>query len=525
MHIPSSAYTHAAASATGSDAATDTPATEQPTASLAHLLEPRTSTKTGYKPKATAVLLVTCDLIGLLLSGFLTHLVQFLLYQDTGFSFGSIWQADNATARLVIFASLVGVGIAWFALAGHYTKRRPFWDEIAETWKIIAILAVADGLLLYLTKNQFSRFWFLGVWATALLAIPALRILIKDVLIANRLWQRPAVIVGAGDNGAQTFRALRSEPMMGLEPLAFIRLPAGDAIHHKTVDATSSPIYQLRDLLDLPPAIAKRLTVFVALDSYKSQIPTRAVQALNQSIPDVRIVPAVTGFPLYGARVYHVFRQELFFLALRNNLAQTGPKLLKRSFDVVCATLLLIVLAPFFLALIALIKADGGPAFFAHSRIGKDQRRFNCYKFRTMVPNAQQVLEHLLETDAEARREWEQDFKLKNDPRVTKVGKILRETSLDELPQLWNVLRGDMSLVGPRPIVLDELDRYGDEAAYYLEVRPGITGVWQVSGRNDTDYAYRVSLDSWYARNWSLWYDIVILVKTVRVVLNRSGAY
>jgi Undecaprenyl-phosphate galactose phosphotransferase WbaP len=226
-----------------------------------------------------------------------------------------------------------------------------------------------------------------------------------------------------------------------------------------------------------------------------------------------------------GAEVHHLFRQELFFLTVRNNLGNRSTRLIKRLFDISVSALLLLLLSPLFAYLIVRIKTDGGPAFFAHERIGLDGKPFPCYKFRTMVPNAAEVLERLLRENEQARREWDETFKLKEDPRVTKIGAFLRRTSLDELPQLWNVLIGQMSLVGPRPIVEAELERYGDDAFYYLEARPGITGVWQVSGRSDTDYDFRVYLDAWYVKNWSLWYDIVILVKTIRVVLNRAGAY
>jgi Undecaprenyl-phosphate galactose phosphotransferase WbaP len=198
---------------------------------------------------------------------------------------------------------------------------------------------------------------------------------------------------------------------------------------------------------------------------------------------------------------------------------------LKRVFDVLAGGFLMLMLLPIFLLLAALVAKDGGSPFYGHTRIGQNGRRFKCYKFRSMVRDADKVLKDLLDRDPVARAEWEKDFKLKNDVRVTPVGALLRKTSLDELPQLWNVLRGDMSLVGPRPVVEKEIARYGDEAAYYLLAKPGMTGLWQVSGRNDTDYARRVFLDAWYVRNWSLWYDIAILFKTVGVVLRRDGAY
>lgn len=142
-----------------------------------------------------------------------------------------------------------------------------------------------------------------------------------------------------------------------------------------------------------------------------------------------------------------------------------------------------------------------------------------------MVSNSEAVLANLLATDPQARAEWEQDFKLKNDPRITKLGKFMRRTSIDELPQLWNVLKGEMSLVGPRPIIQEELAYYGDDVDYYLMAKPGMTGLWQVSGRNNVSYENRVYFDAWYAKNWSLWNDLVILLKTLKVVLKRDGAY
>jgi undecaprenyl-phosphate galactose phosphotransferase len=142
-----------------------------------------------------------------------------------------------------------------------------------------------------------------------------------------------------------------------------------------------------------------------------------------------------------------------------------------------------------------------------------------------MTRGADRILKEMLESDEKAKNEWRQNFKLKNDPRITKIGRFLRKTSIDELPQLWNVLKGEMSLVGPRPIVEEEIERYGDQAHYYLEARPGMTGLWQISGRNDMDYEQRVNLDSWYTRNWSLWYDIVILMKTIPELFNSKGAY
>lgn len=163
--------------------------------------------------------------------------------------------------------------------------------------------------------------------------------------------------------------------------------------------------------------------------------------------------------------------------------------------------------------------------FFGHNRLGRNGKIFPCLKFRSMVMGGDKILQEYLENNPEAAEEWKATQKLVNDPRVTRIGKFLRSTSIDELPQLINVLRGDMSLVGPRPIVRDEIAHYSHDIDYYYRVRPGVTGLWQVSGRSDTTYAQRVQLDSWYVRNWSFWHDIVIILKTFPAVLKGSGAY
>jgi exopolysaccharide production protein ExoY len=197
----------------------------------------------------------------------------------------------------------------------------------------------------------------------------------------------------------------------------------------------------------------------------------------------------------------------------------------KRILDVVGAVVLATVFLPLILAIVVLMRRRGGSIIYRHRRVGRDGRTFECLKFRTMVPNADQVLRQLLEQDPAMKAEWVRDHKLRCDPRVTRLGRFLRRTSLDELPQLWNVMRGEMSLVGPRPVVREELLRYGRNVRAYLSAKPGITGLWQVKGRNDTDYRRRVVLDTYYVRNQNLLLDLYILLKTTRVVLGGSGAY
>ena len=185
-----------------------------------------------------------------------------------------------------------------------------------------------------------------------------------------------------------------------------------------------------------------------------------------------------------------------------------------------------ICLLPVLAGIACWIKKDSpGPVIFKHRRLGKDGGHFSCYKFRTMVVDAEERLKELLQKNPAAKEEWDRDFKLKDDPRITKSGKFLRATSLDELPQIFNVLKGEMSLVGPRPIVDAEIIRYGKYIDDYYMVRPGITGMWQVSGRSDVGYEERVQMDTWYVRNWNIWFDIVLLWRTFKVVFERKGSY
>lgn len=205
-------------------------------------------------------------------------------------------------------------------------------------------------------------------------------------------------------------------------------------------------------------------------------------------------------------------------------LAQPLARIGKRAFDIAASALLLLLLSPLMVMAALHVRRDDGPALFRQDRLGRDGRGFICLKFRSMPVGADRLLRDILACDPAAAAEWDATQKLRRDPRVTATGRLIRTTSIDELPQLINVLRGDMSLVGPRPIVRSELRHYGRNADFYMLAKPGLTGLWQVSGRSDTTYQRRVKLDSDYVRNWTFWLDIAILLKTVVVIVSRRGA-
>jgi exopolysaccharide production protein ExoY len=229
-------------------------------------------------------------------------------------------------------------------------------------------------------------------------------------------------------------------------------------------------------------------------------------------------------FETHSGHYSHSVRDDMGTHAGAAHTAGTAD-LAKAVFDRIFAALALLFFAPFLIVIsMVIFFSDGGPILFRHKRVGRDGRTFNCLKFRTMANDAEQRLNAILEADPEARAEWEANQKLEDDPRITCVGEFFRKTSLDELPQFWNVLRGEMSVVGPRPIVADEARHYGENYRDYLSVRPGVTGLWQVMGRSRTTYAERVAMDVEYVRNRSFRMDISIILKTIKVMLARDGA-
>jgi undecaprenyl-phosphate galactose phosphotransferase len=264
----------------------------------------------------------------------------------------------------------------------------------------------------------------------------------------------------------------------------------------------------------------------IALDGFRGKVRDNMMDTMRRYGIDHVIVPPIRRVSLYGMEPQYFFGHDVMFLRHRPTVSSPMGRILKRLFDIFGATCGLLLLGVPLLYVVFKVRKDGGGAFYGGKRIGRDGAPFSCWKFRSMCVDSEQMLEKLFAENEEALIEFETTYKLKNDPRVTRIGSVMRRTSIDELPQLWNVLKGEMSLVGPRPVPQNELDTYTAEGyRAYKVVKPGITGLWQVSGRSDTSYEQRIRYDIWYVRNWSLWHDVVIIVKTIKVVLFGSGAY
>lgn len=431
------------------------------------------------------------------------------------------WFGGQSPQRFAAWGLIVVAGlVTLLARFQHYSDRRPFWDELSDFIKLISFLALVDIAMMAFARWNASRLWWLVVWSLSLASLLTMRLITRQFLSWFRIWVRPTIIIGIGSNAEDAALALRSQPELGLQVIGFV-----DALTEGLIGVHTTQPRLPRSLMERA-ASEPSIQWVIALEHVESEKREDWLRLLAQwGVTDISVVPAMRGVPLHGTDMSHFFSHEVAMLRMRNNLRRWPARFTKRLFDTVIAFALLVVLSPVLLLIAILIRRDGGGAFFSHSRVGKGANSFNCYKFRTMRVNAEQELELLLQRQPELRHQWERERKLQFDPRISRIGKVLRETSLDELPQLINVIKGDMSLVGPRPVVSDELLRYGDDVGYYLMVRPGMTGLWQVSGRSDLDYDKRVYLDTWYVKNWSLWYDLIILLKTVDVVMRRSGAY
>jgi Undecaprenyl-phosphate galactose phosphotransferase WbaP len=425
------------------------------------------------------------------------------------------------------FAEIWWVFAVWiflFYYEGLYTKRFSFWDEMRTLWKVSFFSTVGVFTVLSVGKlgDVMSRTIVVVMGIISLVMLPLIRGFAKKALMRLGFLKRRVLILGAGETGKLILRALKKEPNYGYEIKGFLDddpAKVGGEIEgikiHKGTDRAETYINRcgIDDLvIAMPGAGKERLQGLI--------------NGLQHKVERILFVPDIFGIAVTGTILQHFFHEEAFAFEMKNNLSNPLNIFIKRCFDIFVSVLLLPLLSVPMAVIAALIRADSkGQAIFSQERIGRKGRIFNCYKFRTMCEDAEESLTGLLNGSPEARREWEQHWKLSDDPRVTRIGRFLRSTSLDELPQIFNVLKGQMSLVGPRPYLPREKQDMGDRDYTILLTKPGITGLWQVSGRSNTSYAYRMSLDSWYVRNWNLWLDIVILLRTVRIVVKREGAY
>lgn len=452
----------------------------------------------------TVAPIVLSDMLALAISGALAQVVMMYLHPPAAQLVG--WAAPLAMIPMVLAYWLNDLYVEiWL----HPVVEM---RQLTHLTTAGMISATAAGMLVWPLPV-----WCMAAFVPAVALVPLGRVVTRHVCARFRWWGYPTLIIGTGQGVESLAHTLISTPFSSLRP-ALLTDPEGtcrtsflpvvnDPRTLQSIVYSRGIRHAVVSLPDFPPA-----KLAAVLDRYGGLTPHMLV------LSDTATFPALWGATRNCGRISG--------LEVRNQLLLVTLQVLKRAVDLTIALLTLILGLPLMIVIAILVKATSrGPILFGHVRVGRHGQMFKAWKFRSMHPDAERMLTQYLEDHPEARKEWALTQKLRHDPRVTPLGRFLRTTSLDELPQVWNVLRGNMSIVGPRPIVKSEIRHYGDSLRMYATVKPGVTGLWQVSGRTECSYADRVRFDEFYIRHWSPWLDIYILAKTVVVLLKRQGAY
>jgi Undecaprenyl-phosphate galactose phosphotransferase WbaP len=459
-------------------------------------------------------LLILTDAISFSLSAFLAILVRVLFYD--GWRFDLYPQVIPVMLVSMVFFGLVGLYPAFGVSAVTELKK-------LITSTSVVVMAFAAVSFWIRNAEAYSRLTLSLTWIFSLLFLPVGRELTRYAGANLNLWGESVAIVGSGKQSEWALEFFQRNRVLGLIPTAIVGFDEKDRVswEHKGVQTLDPEDFRLgKDLAKLSGAETALIVI--------SDVPNDFVNFLadHQQVGFKRLIliPNLEQISSYGVNALDF--GGVLGLEVRHNLLDASQQALKRSIDIFLVLIGGLLISPFLGLLWLILKLelrDG--IFFSHPRIGMGGHSFSAWKFRTMIADADIRLKEYLEQNPAAREEWDTTHKLKNDPRVTKLGRFLRTYSIDELPQLWNVLKGEMSLVGPRPIVTDEVRHYGDRFDPYTWVKPGITGLWQISGRSNTSYEERVSLDEYYVRNWSIWLDIYIFIRTLTIIVLHRGAY
>lgn len=458
----------------------------------------------------TLMLTIGADLLGLSTAGLLSLYVDSLI--DGSFPFDLYTQLYPLLGWFILTYATVGL-YPGVALSPVDELR---WVSLSTT---LVYLVLSSTIFLRQDGEIYSRTVFIAAWVLSILLVLLSRWLVRHWFAAQRWWGYPVMVLGAGKTGDLVVRTLQRRPAIGLKPVLVL-----DDNPDKWGMLHGVPVV---GSLELAPSLAKARRIqyaIVAMPGVPRNRLLKLVQRYAQTFAHLLVIPDLFGFSSLWVEARDL--GGVLGLEVRQRLLLPGPRLAKLLIDLTFTLIGGLLLLPLIIVIAVLIRLDSpGPIFYRQNRLGQDGKTFKAWKFRSMVGNADEVLYHYLDQHPTLRETWEQNQKLHHDPRVTRVGRFLRRTSLDELPQLWNILRGEMSLVGPRPIVDEEIWRYGDKFDLYTKVSPGLTGLWQVSGRNNLPYDERVNLDAYYVRNWSVWLDVYILIRTVWTVITGEGAY
>lgn len=465
--------------------------------------------------------LIICDLVSLFICFSLAFTLRsyilpliFNTYIPT-----PVWPIENF--RTHYYMAFLWVFI--FAYENLYTKRFPRWEETFILIKGTTISFALVMILIFITKKelQFSRAVIVLAWGLSLFIFPLSRYLTKLILIKLKLWKKKLLIIGANPLGFNVVKSIRQNKSMGYEIIGF--LDDDPQAIGKTYDGIQviAPISRLEEV----SLERNSKDIFIALPHLSKDDLSGLLQKCEKTGESMRIVPRIGDLITTGVEAESL--GQVLTLNVKNNLAKPWNILIKNLYDLASTFVLTTLLLPLFAVISIAIKLDSkGPVFFVQKRTGKNKKVFRIIKFRSMYVNSDAELNDFLNHNSHVQQEWAKYRKIKgHDPRVTRVGKVIRKFSLDELPQVFNVLRGEMSLVGPRPYLPEELEEKEHFGEMVARVKPGLTGLWQISGRNALPFSERMTMDEYYIRNWSLWLDMVIFLKTIRVFFSGKGAF
>jgi len=486
----------------------------------------------SIKDASAVVAVIVIDLFAVTISLLLAYLIRNYLLINL---FPGLITDKLLAHTFNIFWWYPFIFIVALAYEKLYHKRLPFWIEVQWIFKAGTMTLFLTVILLYLVGigEEISRSLVILTWIFAMMAIPLFRFYGKSMLLRLSIWSKPVIIIGNSETIPIINGALLREATMGYKVIGCINSGAVPGEGHRP---GSGDLFEERSglaclgTLSEAEAVVKATEVDDLFITDSGLSSTKLVELTNRLQPlvnNIILVPDLFGVSLSGIEAAYFFEEQAVMLQIKNRLRSVINRTIKRIFDLTIGAVINIFTLPLMLGLSLAIKLDSkGPVLYVSERIGREGKIFLCYKFRTMYVDADDILKHFLAENEQACSEWRHYRKLiTEDPRITRVGRILRRLSIDELPQVLNVLRGEMSLVGPRPYLPEEREEMGSYSFDILVGKPGLTGLWQVSGRNKLSFDSRLKLDAWYMKNWSLWLDIVLLFKTVRVVLKRDGAY
>jgi Undecaprenyl-phosphate galactose phosphotransferase WbaP len=478
---------------------------------LIRTLQPALSAITiSTRSLPTIALMLGADLLALGLAGVISVYVRLVF--NGQYHPSLYWQLWPVLGLFILAYATVGLypGVA----ISPVDELR--WTSLTTT---LIYLVLAAAIFLRREGEVYSRGIFLMAWGLSLLMVLLGRALVRYWFAAKPWWGYPVMVLGAGKTGEMLIRTLKRRPGIGLKPVLVLD---DDPAKHGFLHGV--PVV---GGVELAPGLARTRQLryaIVAMPGVPRGKLLNLLERYGQTFTHLLIIP-----DLFGLSSLWVAARDLggvLGLEVKQQLLLPGSRLAKFAIDLAATLIGGVLILPLVGLIALLVRLDSpGPIFYRQVRIGRDGQHFKAWKFRTMEQDAEVRLQHYLHQHPELQESWEREQKLKNDPRVTRVGRFLRHTSLDELPQLWNILKGEMSLVGPRPIIDEEVPRYGEKFSLYTKVTPGLTGLWQVSGRNNITYEERVNLDAYYVRNWSIWLDVYILIRTVWVVVSGEGAY